>query len=106
MVPLPDAQARGEVIDQLLSAEAAHLSTRDLDRIVALTDGYSFSDLKALCSEAAMGPLREFSAEKLTQLDARHIRPISLRDFTEALHRVKASTNPDTLRLLAAWDAK
>ena len=53
------------MIKQLLSGQKHSLSDRDLERLVYLTDGYSASDLKALCQDAAMGPIREMNTAVL-----------------------------------------
>lgn len=58
-VPLPDAEARRAMTQHLLKGQRCKLSGRELDRIVAATEGYSGSDLAALCKEAAMQALRE-----------------------------------------------
>jgi spastin len=103
LVPLPDASARGEMIEQLLRHESTRLSSNDLDRVVKTTEGYSFSDLKSLCGEAAMGPLRDYRPDQLAHVDAQKIRPIQLRDLLDALKRVTASTSPETMHQLRSW---
>lgn len=56
-----------------------------------MTRGYSGADLKNLCQEAAMMPLR--SITDITNIDAAHIRATELQDFKEALANVKATVN-------------
>ncbi|KAG0559507.1 hypothetical protein KC19_10G110500 [Ceratodon purpureus] len=58
-VPLPDAEARRALLKNLLKGDDYALQGSDLERLVRETDGYSGSDLKALCQEAAMLPIRE-----------------------------------------------
>ena len=48
------------------------------------TDGYSASDLTALCREAALGPVRELGAA-IANIKVERIRPIQLKDFENAL---------------------
>lgn len=59
-VSLPDARTRGALLRRVLArgAAAAELSDDELARLAALTDGYSGSDLTALCRDAALGPIR------------------------------------------------
>lgn len=58
-VPLPGADGRRHLIKHLIRNNHVALSDRDLDDLAHLTDGYSGSDLTALCKESAMEPLRE-----------------------------------------------
>lgn len=57
-IPLPDATARRVLISSMLKDQAVQLSAGQIDDIVRKTEGYSGSDLKALCQEAAMEPIR------------------------------------------------
>lgn len=59
-IALPDAEARQDIIQRLLNNQGLKhsLTTEDLKSIVEATDGYSGSDMHALCREAAMGPIR------------------------------------------------
>jgi hypothetical protein len=54
-IPLPDAAARCTIIKNLLRDNKYSLSDAELDVIVERTDGYSGSDLKALCVDAGLG---------------------------------------------------
>lgn len=59
-VSLPDLRTRMSLVRRVLArgAAAATLSDDELARLATLTDGYSGSDLTALCRDAALGPIR------------------------------------------------
>jgi SpoVK/Ycf46/Vps4 family AAA+-type ATPase len=67
------------MIEKEMSGEDGHsikLSEDDIKELVLLTKGYSGADLKGLCSEASMIPLR--SIEDITNIDIGNIRPLDL----------------------------
>jgi spastin len=131
-VPLPDAEGRAAILKHLLaggggspsvsggggggggssffggssrsssSSGAARLSSSDLQRVVAATDGYSASDLTALVKEAAMAPLRELSSSVLVRVRPEEVRALRLADFSAALRTVRPSVAPAQL---AAYEA-
>lgn len=72
-------------------------------KIVKSTDGYSGSDLKALCKDAAMGPIRELGA-RITQVKSEDVRGINASDFTTAIARVRPSVSSETIKALLAWN--
>lgn len=55
---MPDAGTRRVLLKATLAGQPAKLTRADYERIVSYTDGYSGSDLAALCREAAMAPIR------------------------------------------------
>lgn len=57
-IPMPDAEGRRALLKATLAGQPAKLSRTDVERIVGSTEGYSGSDLAALCREAAMAPIR------------------------------------------------
>ncbi|OMO78635.1 hypothetical protein CCACVL1_14257 [Corchorus capsularis] len=65
-VPLPDENVRRLLLQNKLKGQAFSLPGRDLERLVRETEGYSGSDLQALCEEAAMMPIRELGSNILT----------------------------------------
>jgi transitional endoplasmic reticulum ATPase len=83
-VPAPDSKALKEIIK--IHARGMPLSKDvDLDQIAHMAAGYSGADVEALCREAAMNALREdVNADEVT-----------LRDFKEAMDRVKPSITAD-----------
>lgn len=71
-------------------------------KIVKSTDGYSGSDLKALCKDAAMGPIRELGV-RITQVKSEDVRGITFGDFMTAIARVRPSVSNETIKSLLAW---
>jgi spastin len=100
-IPLPDVDGRRSILRSLLltssgstSTQTSSLSTTDIERIANATQGYSASDLTALCKEAAMNPVREkikgpASVDAIKSLDVKRIRPIGIQDFSVALLVIK-----------------
>jgi spastin len=99
-IPLPDEDGRAAVLRHLLSKEpaaAANISEADITRIVRATDGYSASDLTALCREAALGPVRELGPA-IASVRADRIRGLRLGDFSDALQVIRPSVGREQLR--------
>ncbi|KAL4419900.1 hypothetical protein ABPG75_006998 [Micractinium tetrahymenae] len=101
-VPLPDAAARLAIVQRLLTGQRHELSASDLKRVVACTEGYSGSDLAALCKEAAMLPIRELGPA-IRDTPADRVRPIRLHDFEAAIRAIKPSVSRDQLRRFEEW---
>lgn len=126
-IPLPDADGRAAILTHLLQGSSSSsrpgsrpassgggsssskpsgvqhaLSRRDLDRIVASTEGYSASDLTALCREAALGPVRELGAA-IANVAVDKIRPVRLQDFADALQVIRPSLSREQLKAFEAF---
>ncbi len=97
-IPLPDKTARLAAIRKLLVSTRHKLSAAELDDVAEASEGYSQSDLKNLCQQAAMEPLRELGNDILTtSKDA--VRPVSRRDFETAQKYARPSVDPASLQL-------
>lgn len=55
------------------------------------TRGFSGADMKNLCSEASMCPIREI--KDIRTLKKEHLRPIKVNDFIKALSNTKRSVS-------------
>uniref|UniRef100_M4BIB3 microtubule-severing ATPase n=1 Tax=Hyaloperonospora arabidopsidis (strain Emoy2) TaxID=559515 RepID=M4BIB3_HYAAE len=102
-VPLPDASSREGLFRHLLGSQKFSLSSKEINRIVKSTEGYSGSDLKAVCKDAALGPIRELGA-KVASVKAEDVRGINASDFQVALKRVRPSVSANTIEALIAWN--
>ena len=89
-IPLPDEIARRNIIENLMCKQNCEVSEDELKWIVQATQKYSGSDLKALCHEAALGPLRGLGHE-IANIHADEVRPIDIADFEEAISVVRPS---------------
>ncbi|XP_063377756.1 fidgetin-like protein 1 [Cydia fagiglandana] len=103
-VPLPDADAREQIINNLLKCENNALSATDINEVARLTDGYSGADMKSLCSEAAMGPVRAVPLSQICTIDRDKVRPVTVQDFKNALKRVRPSVSQDDLGQYVNWN--
>ena len=59
LVPHPDSTARYGLLRHLMSSQLNSLTEKDFQEVVKRTERYSCSDLKNLCKDAAMGPIRD-----------------------------------------------
>ncbi|CAL8086283.1 unnamed protein product [Calicophoron daubneyi] len=106
-VSMPDANARTELLQKLLSKNPGHsLSKNDLRKIATNTAGYSASDLRRLAEEAALEPVRELGEKKLRTIAPRDVRPIKVGDFLRALRTILPSVAPSDLVPYEKWNAQ
>jgi ATP-dependent 26S proteasome regulatory subunit len=105
MVDLPDLGARQKILQVLLKQEVLAEEV-DMFSLARRTEGYNGSDLRNLCSTAALKRLYQ-CIESLEVSDA--IRPIQMQDFESALDTIRPSSgaNKDsfTYRQLHEWNA-
>ncbi|ORZ39584.1 P-loop containing nucleoside triphosphate hydrolase protein [Catenaria anguillulae PL171] len=84
-IKLPSADQRRKILSLMLKDTVLDGSF-DMDFLVNNSNGYSGSDLKELCRNAAMIPVREFlrtAGTNVTQIDPKdvHVRPLRHTDF-------------------------
>lgn len=70
-----------------------------------LTEGFSGADMKTLCHEALMGPIRSIPLEYMQSINVEDVRHVNFMDFTNALKRVRASVSKDDLVQYEKWDS-
>ncbi|XP_069679012.1 fidgetin-like protein 1 isoform X2 [Periplaneta americana] len=103
-IPLPEFPARRQIVDRLMSDENHNLTEEDVHEIATLTDGYSGADMKNLCQEASLGPIRSLGFIEIQHISPDQVRPVTVSDFKSALNRVRASVSPGDLDSYVAWD--
>jgi ATPase family AAA domain-containing protein 1 len=85
-IGLPNAAQRRKIFHILLKKASLHPEF-SMDRLVAATDGISGSDIKEMCRNAAMIPLREYLKLHGRELEQRQLetslelRPLTTNDF-------------------------
>jgi ATP-dependent 26S proteasome regulatory subunit len=102
-IPLPDFPARVSLVQNLLSKNKNTLKEKEIASISRWTEGFSGSDVHALCQEAAMIPLREIQRGKMETIDLEHIRPISMKDFKAAMDVVKPTASKELIKEVENW---
>ncbi len=86
-ISLPSAPQRLRILGLILKDTRLDKPNFDLEYLVQITAGMSGSDLKALCRDAAMVPLRELIKEKqasgahMSSVDPNDIRGLRTSDF-------------------------
>lgn len=106
-IPLPDGAGRQQLLNRLLLKEKHNLDESDIESVVAITNGYSGADIKSLCTEAAMFPLREVAdGTSLIQLSINDIPPITAKHFEYALENVLPTVSTDDLLQYKDWNTK
>lgn len=101
-IPMPDAEGRRSLLKHTLEDQPMKLSATDLERLVQVTEGYSGSDLAALCREAAMQPIRELGS-RVTDVPAHKIRPMRISDFQAAMNSIRPSVSQNQMRGFEEW---
>ena len=86
-IPLPEPETRRAHFQKLLSSTPNDLSEEDMDELVALTEGYSGSDITSLAKDAAIWPIRELGPRMLGLKEV-EIRPINLSDFKKSVQNM------------------
>ena len=81
-IPLPDSSARLEILK--IHSRKMHLCGISLEVIASMTEGATGAELQAICREAGMMAVRRDAAS------------VEMKDFSEAVKKVRADTTIDT----------
>eukprot|EP00026_Physarum_polycephalum_P011677 Phypoly_transcript_11918.p1 GENE.Phypoly_transcript_11918~~Phypoly_transcript_11918.p1 ORF type:complete len:298 (+),score=49.17 Phypoly_transcript_11918:251-1144(+) len=96
-VPLPNKEAREDMFRHYLPPEMAPKIS--YDSLAAHTEGYSGSDIRLVCKESAMAPLRRLvdSLEKGEKQYNEELKtePVTTDDVNRALQTTKSSAHRD-----------
>ncbi|GMH65963.1 hypothetical protein TrST_g8006 [Triparma strigata] len=111
-IKLPDAAQRRQIVDYHLSGVKV-TEQIDFDVVVKHTEGLSGADMKVMCREAAMGPLRRFlknvrpddlKAEDFTEITADVLEEVALEDFERAVRVTNRTVGEEGLKALEKFD--
>jgi SpoVK/Ycf46/Vps4 family AAA+-type ATPase len=102
-IPLPNACDRRILLRVMLKRNNHVLTEADFDMLARSTEGYSGADLKALCTDAAMGPIRQLG-DKALEVNVSDIPAISVKHFKKSLRATRPSVAPSDLIQYEVWD--
>jgi SpoVK/Ycf46/Vps4 family AAA+-type ATPase len=102
-IPLPVEHDRRVLLQVMLKKNNHKLTEADIDRLAKETGGFSGADLKSLCTDAAMGPIRQLGPRAL-EVDIKDVPPISFKHFKRSLKGTRPSVAPSDLIQYEEWD--
>jgi len=103
---LPDKEGRLQLLERLLKDTPHQLTSVDLEQLVVHTDGYSGADLQSICTEAAMGPVREiYLMGGLDGIQIGDMPSITKAHFDIALETVAPSVSQSDLSKYIEWNS-
>ena len=73
-IPLPDLEARVDILSRLLGKEKHDVDRDEMISIGAQTEGYSGADMANLCREAAYGPIKSLELKMIAHVTADQVR--------------------------------
>ena len=103
-IGLPEENARSQLIQNCLRTENHDLTEEQILTLAQKTKGYSGSDIKSLCQEAAMEGVREMEFNEDNEDNPDQIRNITYDDFEKQLEFQKPTVCADDLLPLEDWD--
>jgi len=109
-VGLPEREARAALL-RLLLRDVALEGDVDVEVLAAATEGYSGADLKVVCREAAMAPLRRYGPQEMLRLrDTGALTPamlaVSMADLQAALAKTPPSVGAAELPHYLEWKVR
>jgi SpoVK/Ycf46/Vps4 family AAA+-type ATPase len=102
-IPLPEEDDRKALLLKLLKTNNHKLIDTDIDLLAKETKGFSGADLKSLCTDAAMGPIRALGSKAL-EISVKDVPPISLKHFKKSLKGTRPSVAPEDLKQYIEYD--
>jgi len=103
-IPLPATETRAEFMKHALRDTKHELTSDEFDRIAKSAEGFSCADMHALCTEAALAPIRAIA--DIRNVNIADIGAIQYQDFEQALVNVKATVGNKDLKQFEDWNAE
>lgn len=102
-IPLPSENDRSVLLHVMLNKNSHRLTNEDVEKLAKETNGFSGADLKSLCTDAAMGPIRQLGPKALS-IEIKDVPPISYKHFRRSLKGTRPSVAPADLVQYEEWD--
>lgn len=102
-VPLPTREDREVLLRTLLKTNHHVLADECFSKLSKNTDGFSGADIKSLCNDAAMGPIRQLGSRAL-EVDPNDVPPIAYKHFRQALRGMHPSVAQADLDIYIEWN--
>ena len=99
-----DVNGRFDFIKKVINRVETKLKDNDIMEIAQMTNGYSNSDLKELCKEAAFQPVRELTMEQI--LHIKKFRPIVKKDLVKAVKKIRGTMSNKIINELINWNSQ
>ena len=99
-IPLPEPETRESLIKNLIK-DNGNLSNSNLKKLVNITEGFSGSDLAAVCKEAALDSVRKLSHQ---DLNAGKIPMINFKNFENAIKVIRPSVPASSVEFYRKWN--
>ncbi|KAL9926980.1 fidgetin [Glossina fuscipes fuscipes] len=103
-IPLPELEARINILKNLLKTVKNSLNFDDLNEVATLAKGYSGADMDSLCREASMQPLRSIPPESIMTFNMENLRCVDINDFHSALKKIRPSVSQQDLQQYLDWN--
>ena len=97
-----DEEGRFDFIKKVINRVETKLSDYDIQEVAKMTNGYSNSDLKELCKEAAFQPVRELTMEQILRINK--FRPLVKRDLVKAVNKIRGTLSHKVINELLEWN--
>ena len=97
-----DEEGRYEFIKKVINRVETNLSDRDIKEVARMTNGYSNSDLKELCKEAAYQPVRELTMEQILRIPK--FRPLVKNDLVKSVKKIRGTLSSKVINELLEWN--
>jgi SpoVK/Ycf46/Vps4 family AAA+-type ATPase len=102
-IRLPNTEDRRTLLTVMLKKNKNTLTDTQIRTLAEETEAFSGADLKSLCTDAAMGPIRELGAKALN-IDPNDVPPISYKHFKKSLRGTRPSVAPGDLEPYEEFD--
>ena len=105
-IPLPDIEGRKQLFQSLLAKSYHNINENNLNILVEKSNGFSGADVRSLCTEAAMGPVREIAMKQgnLLNIKESDVPPITMKHFDDSLEAVTTSVSSSDLKRYIDWN--
>ena len=97
-----DVNGRFDFIKKVINRVETNLKDKDIMEIAKMTNGYSNSDLKELCKEAAFQPVRELTMEQILKI--KKFRPLVKNDLVKAVKKIRGTMSDKIINELIKWN--
>lgn len=106
MITLPDKEARKNLLKHYLP-RPNNLRDQEFEYLATLTENFSCSDMKNLCKEATMCPVREKISElKIRNKTSQELRNVTYGDIEQAFAKMKPCITSNEIRKYFEWNEK